>query len=155
MSKINIDRFICDFLSIVFDEDEQKRIIEKYEIFNCYSPLLIVNYTIKKALKQQGLEYRDGQLEEIRGKQEKISPNKPQTIKFNKERLMEIAKPESIEERYNIDIDKMVEEYKERILISQSLKYDDLLVRAIAYKQGLEDMLKLIRKEIKDETTER
>lgn len=144
-SKINIDKFICDFLNGMGDN-----YIFEEESFIHY------------ALKQQGLVYKNGEIVELDQKplteeQKPVTtpgsydmklvclPDKPQTIKFNKERLMEIAKPESIEEKYNINIEKMVEEYKERILISRSLRYDDLLVRAIAYKQGLKDMLKLIK----------
>ena len=40
------------------------------------------------------------------------------------------------------DIDAMVERFKEGIILSKNLKHDDLMVRAIAYRKGLEDMYK-------------
>lgn len=151
-SKIDIDRFICSLMS---------------------RTSLSLFYKMEESLEDQGLEYKDGEIVEI---------DNPQTIKFNESEDIDSVWPkevvnELLEETqkntpkvkeelkkyfsnvfptiYDIDVDKMVEEYKERIIISQSLKYDDLLVRAIAYKQGLKDMLKVIKEGDKDETTER
>lgn len=150
-SKIDIDRFIC---FLIENKSDARQLLEV-------------------CLKSQGLEYKDGEIVEI---------DNPQTIKFNESEDIDSVWPKEVVDElleetqkntpkvkdglkkffsnvfptiYDIDIDKMVEEYKERIIISQSLKYDDLLVRAIAYKQGLKDMLKVIKEGDKDETTER
>ena len=120
---------------------------------------------LNKKMEEAGYTWNQEEL-----KLEKI--DKPQTIKFNEPEKFDSVWPKEVVDElleetqkntpkvkeglkkffsnvfptiYDIDIEKMVEEYKEGILISQSLTYDDLLVRATAYKKGLEDMLKLIK----------
>lgn len=46
------------------------------------------------------------------------------------------------------DIDAMVERFKEGIILSRNLKHDDLMVRAIAYRKGLEDMYEKLKGEL-------
>lgn len=46
------------------------------------------------------------------------------------------------------DINAMVERFKEGIILSKNLKHDDLMVRAIAYRKGLEDMYKKLKGEL-------
>lgn len=58
-----------------------------------------------------------------------LPKEKPSTIKFDEP-----------------DIEEMVEDFKRGIVLSHNLKNEDLYIRTIAYRKGLEDMWNKIRK---------
>jgi len=84
---------------------------------------------LDKVLKDQGLEYKDGEIVEIeqepkwvKTEREAIQEYLEQAKKFNKERLMEVAKPETPEEKA---------EAEERAIVHRLDRIIELLERPI------------------------
>lgn len=63
MAQIDVDKFVCSFLSTSFDENEAETIRNMCDgNRRVFAPLRVVMMAINKALKAQGLRYKDGKL---------------------------------------------------------------------------------------------
>ena len=164
---IDLDKFICDFLSFKLSKEQKNQIPFRGSYYQANAALKYIRFSIDYALKQQGLEYKEGVIVPIESKPkfkigqaivykgtENIAPTKmiisdivegqywddnccivPISDQDNweseKSSTIKFDKP---------DIEEMVEDFKRGIVLSHNLKNEDLYIRTIAYRKGLEDM---------------
>ena len=170
---VDLDKFICSFISYKADEETMKELREfGADLQTAQAALTVVARSIKKALAEQGIEYKDGKLVRIQEKRTPVtiespygketfymtdeqkdlfesSCKKPSTIMFSQLADNEAIRLKPIDFD-KIDVDAMVERYKGRIgyksLIHAAPFLESTLDSEVkAYKKGLEDMFNVIK----------
>ena len=156
--KVDLEKLICSFLKGDLT-DEQK--IKADEMFkkNRFVNAIAVKWNLVNALKQQGLEYKDGAIKSI----ESMPEFKEGDILYNKDSYAsdsififnccivpisdqdnwELEKPSTI--KFEPDIDAMVKKYKKGLM--NNIYLDTCWHKAYCetYRQGLEDMYKRLK----------